>query len=264
MRLIAFSRAPAFIAAQERGLFAAEGLAVEFAPAASSAMQLDGLLAGEWDVAHTAADNVVSRIDAGADLRIVLVATLGIDHRLVGAPFVRKALDLDGRRLGVDATGTGYAVVAYALLAQAGLPRERYRVLSLGGSRERFAALIAGRVEAAMLNRAFDERALAQGCNVLADPSQRFPQLPGLTVAVRGAWAAAHGDEVIGYCRALIAGARASGATVPSIGEMAHAIQAARSLRQSVGLATKDDSGNADRYFDPSFARAADPALASG
>jgi len=264
VRLIAFSRAPALVAAFERGFFAAEGLEVTFTRATSSRAQLDALLAGEHDVAHTAADNVVARVDKGEDLRVVLVVDRGVDHRLIASPGIARPEDLAGRVLGVDSPESGHAIVAYTMLAEAGIARGRYRAVAVGSTAERYAALVAGTVDAALLSPPHDERAVGQGCHVLADAATRFADLPGLTVAVRGSWAAANADGVMRYCRALLAGARSSGGDdahplTRSIAEMEQALRAALALRRAAGLA----SGDIDvrRYFDPAYARAADPQL---
>lgn len=295
IRLIAFSRPPALVAALRAGFFAREGLEVVYTKATASGPQLDGLLAGTYDIAHTAADNVVARVDAGADLRIVLVADLGVDHRLVGGPGVRTLAGVAGGIFAVDAPDSGHAVLGYALLAEAGVARDAYRVLPVGATRMRLEAIRDGRAAAAMLNVPYDALAVAAGCHVLADAARRFPGHPGLTVAVRGAWGAAHRADVVAYCRALVAGARWAAdpantealavlvaeddgsdlarararvarekrLDVPSLARMAEAVRSVALLRTAVGLRPADQAGVTDvtRYFDPSYALAADPAL---
>jgi ABC-type nitrate/sulfonate/bicarbonate transport system substrate-binding protein len=264
VRLIAFSRAPAFVAAEERGLFAAERLAVSFTRATSSTAQLDALLAGEFDVAHSAADNVIARVDGtGADLRVVLVVDRGAEHRLIGSRDTATLRDMDGRLLGVDSPQSGHALMAYVLLTEAGVPRGRYRTLAVGGTAERYAALLEGRVDAALLSPPHDERAVGSGCHVLAETAERFADLPGLAVAVRRTWADANRDQVTAYCRALLAGARLARDERPlnaSVAEMTRTIEAACALRRATGMAS--GKIDASRYFDPSFAVAANPTLA--
>lgn len=293
MRLVAFSRPAALVVASRRGFFAAEGIEVEFTRTSSSRAQLDALVAGEYDVAHTAADNIVARVDAGDELRIVLVADRGVEHRLIGAQSVSSLRDMTGRRLGVDAPESGHAILAYVLLLEAGVARGTYEVVPIGATRDRYAALQGGRADAAMLNAPHDARAVAAGCHVLADAATRFPEHPGLTVAVREAWAREHRAEVEAYCRALIRGARfASDAAnreavvadlaadakvtpeeaaatyarerrdgVPTPEQMAASVASVCALRRTAGLA--DGPFDVTRYFDASYARAAGATLAS-
>jgi len=104
LRVIAFSRPAAFVVAEGEGFFADESLAVEHTQARGSAPQLDALVRGDFDLAHTAADNIVMRVDRdGADLAVVCVAELGVAQRLVVRPEIASIGELRGKDLGVDA-----------------------------------------------------------------------------------------------------------------------------------------------------------------
>src|SRR5919202_5638314 len=112
IRLIAFSRPVALLAAQAKGLFEREGLSVEVELTRGSIEQIRGLLEGKWDIAHTAADNVMAYVDReGADLFVFAVVDLGVGQTLVVRPDVTSFTDLRGRPLAVDALDTGYAFV---------------------------------------------------------------------------------------------------------------------------------------------------------
>ncbi len=209
LRLMAFSRPLALVAAEREGFFAAESLAIEYSQSRSSAPQLAALLAGELDLAHTAVDNVVLRVDRDrADLAVVLVAELGISQRLIVRADIETIAGLRGQTLGVDAVDSGYATLLYAMLARRGLPRDAYRVLSVGGTAERLEALLAGTIAGGMLGTPHDLEALAAGAHSLASASDEYPGYPALDVAARRGWARAHRDLVARYSRALITGVR--------------------------------------------------------
>ncbi len=260
LRVIGFGTPPALAAAIDAGFFAREGIAVELTRTPSSERQLRGLLAGEWDVAHTAVDNVFQYVDAeGADLVLVLVGEIGTDVRLVA----RDAADiasLAGKRLGVDSPRSGYALLGYLILARKGIASGGYDVLQVGGSTERAQALIAGKVDLAMLGSPQVEQAVAAGCRVLADAAAYAPGYPALSVAVRRTWAAAHRDLLVRYCRALLAAIRSTAAAgrdasaPPSPVEMRSAVGRALALRREVLGAGPVDL---DRYLDLSYAEAA-------
>src|SRR2546429_8822918 len=110
LRVIAFSRPAAFVVAEGEGFFADESLAVEYTQARGSAPQLDALVRGEFDLAHTAADNIVMRVDRdGADLAVVCVAELGVAQRLGGRPGVATVGGVRGQGLGGGAVEGGRA-----------------------------------------------------------------------------------------------------------------------------------------------------------
>ncbi len=208
LRLMAFSRPLALVAAEREGFFAAESIAIAYSQSRGSAPQIAALLAGELDLAHTAVDNVVLRVDRdGADLAVVLVAELGISQRLVVRADIESVAALHGQTLGVDAVDSGYATLLYAMLARRGLPREAYRVLSVGGTAERLEALLAGKIAGGMLGTPHDLQALAAGARSLASASEEYPGYPALGVAARRSWAREHRDLVARYSRALVKGA---------------------------------------------------------
>src|SRR5438552_3516704 len=128
LRVIAFSRPAAFVVAEGEGFFADESLAVEHTQARGSAPQLDALVRGDFDPAHTAADNIVMRVDRdGADLAVVCVAELGVAQRLVVRPEIATIGELRGKDLGVDAIESGYATLLYNILDRRGVARRASR-----------------------------------------------------------------------------------------------------------------------------------------
>jgi ABC-type nitrate/sulfonate/bicarbonate transport system substrate-binding protein len=254
LRVIGFGTPPALAAALEGG-FAREGIDVDLTRTPSSERQIRGLLAGEWDVAHTAVDNVFEYVDAeGADLVLVLVGEIGTDVRLVA----RDAADiasLAGKRMGVDSPRSGYALLGYLILARNGVARGGYDVLQVGGSTERARALTQGRVDFAMLGSPHAEEAAGAGCRVLADAAAYAPGYPALSVAVRRTWAAAHRDVLIRYCRALLAAIRSTAPSgPPPVAEMRASVGRALALRREV---LGDGPLEVGRYIDLAYAEAA-------
>lgn len=291
LRVIGFGKPPALAVAVREGWFAREGIDIDFTRTPSSERQIRGMLAGEWDVAHTAVDNVFEYVDQeNADLVLVLVGEVGTDIRLIA----REATDLAqlaGKRLGVDSPRSGYALMAYLILAKHGIDRSRYEVVQVGGSTERGKALAAGKVDFAMLGSPHDEEALAAGSRVLAESARYIPGYPALTVAVRRTWATVHRDLLTRYCRALLGAIRVAadparrdatlaalaaelgtdlgsaarvydraarsreGSAPPSVEEMRASVRRALDMRRSVtGTGSAD---GLDRYIDLSFAEAA-------
>jgi len=141
-----------------------------------------------------------------------------------------------------------------------------------------------------MLAPPHDLRALAEGARVLASAADDFPGYPGVTVAARRSWARAHHDLVTRYCRALLAAARWAADRAnrerviellgPEAGSPNAAVamyeaedrarevaaptlaQAHAAMARVVELRHPGRPPEVERYFDPSFTAAADPALA--
>ncbi len=291
VRVIGFGKPPALALALHDGWFAREGIEVAFTRTPSSQRQIRGLLAGEWDIAHTAVDNVFEYVDTeDADLALVLVGEVGTDIRLMSHD-VTDIASLRGKRLGVDSPRSGYALMAYLILAQHGIDRSGYEIVEAGGSTTRGKALADGSVDFAMLGVPHDEDALAAGCHVLAEASTYVPRYPAMTVATKRSWAVAHRDLLTRYLRALLGAVRAAaeparreatiaalaaeidtdataaariydraqrareGSAPPTVEEMRASVSRALEMRRSV--TGGGPSASLDRYIDLSFAEAA-------
>lgn len=187
--------------AQERGLFAGRGLEVRLAAAPSSAQQLASLKEGRIHIAMTAMDNVVA---AGGDVFAFLGLTSGGRSALMVAPQIRRYAELKDRELAVDAVATGYAFVLMAMLERGGVHPGEYRLVSVGGSRDRLAALRSGKVAGALLNAPADAMAEAAGFARLGSSSDVLERYQGSVGAARRSWAASRGDTLVAYTRAMI------------------------------------------------------------
>jgi ABC-type nitrate/sulfonate/bicarbonate transport system substrate-binding protein len=206
LRVMGFSGSsnwPIFVA-QEKGLFARHGVEVRLSPAPNSATQLASLIDGRIDIAMTAFDNVVAYEDGG------IFAFLGVNNggrfNLMVAPTVKGYADLKGRALAVDALSTGYAFVLMAMLQRGGgLAVGEYALVSVGGSRERLAALRSGKVAGTLLNAPQDAAAEAAGFLRLANSGEAVNRYQGSVGAARRSWAAANSDALVRYIRAYVA-----------------------------------------------------------
>ena len=186
LRIMGFggsSNWPIFVA-QDNGLFARHGLEVELSTARDSTTQLAMLSEGRIDIAMTAFDNVVA-YDERHDHANGIVAFVGVNNggrsSLVAAPRFADIAALRGGRLGVDALASGYAFVLQELLRAGGLEPHDYLLVSVGGSRQRWEALSAGRVDATLLNAPYDGTAQDAGFRKL---EQRIDEWGIFTVSL--------------------------------------------------------------------------------
>ena len=250
VRLITFSRSPALVVAEQQDLFEREGLTVQAEITRGSVEQIRGLLAGTWDVAHTAADNVMAYVDKEhADLFVFAVADLGVGQNLVVRSDVTSYADLRGQTLGVDALDTGFAFVLRRMLERNRLPWGSYELVAVGSTPERMQALRDGRVAGCLLSSGPDQQAEREGFRMLEPASAYFRLYPGLTAATTRRWANQHEAELLGYTRGLLAGARAAGGGPPSIEEVMASLEVVRQLRHDM---TGTGAG-LDAYVDLSY-----------
>src|SRR3954466_6733127 len=95
--------------AQEKGFFAKNGVDVRVTPTPSSVFQLTNLIAGKFDIAMTAIDNLIAYRENQGEEPVPgpdLFAFMGSDNgflRLVSTPEVPTIRALKGKTVSVDA-----------------------------------------------------------------------------------------------------------------------------------------------------------------
>lgn len=195
--------------AQTKDFFAREALEVALTPTRDSVFQLTQLIAGAFDVAITAMDNVVAYQEGQGEAPVGgepdLFAFMGGDDgflRLVVRSEVRSYADLRGRTLSVDALTTGFAFVLRKMLARGGLEEGAYTLVSAGGVRERWEALKAGAHAGTLLLTPFELLAESAGFRRLGDAVDALGRYQGHLGAARRSWARSHAGELVGFMRA--------------------------------------------------------------
>ena len=196
--------------AQEKGLFAKNGLEVKLTPTPSSVFQLTNLIDGKFDIAMTAIDNLIAYREGQGEapkLGPDLFAFMGSDNgflRLVTVPEVKSFKELRGKELSVDALTTGYAFVLLEVLERNGLKKDRdYTTASAGGVLQRFQALMDKKHAGTLLLSPFEVQAEARGFNRLANAVDVLGRYQGLVGGARKAWAEQNREAVVGYIRAF-------------------------------------------------------------
>ena len=202
-------------AAAEHGFFARHGIEVAIQGTPSSAAQFAGLMEGRVDIASTAMDNVVAYAEgqgeapgaAGVPQDVIAVAGINDGFlRLVTVPEVRSFADLRGKELSVDALTTGFAFVLRRALERGGLAPGEATLVRVGGTAERFAALMEKRQAGTLLSLPLDAVAAQRGFTVLANPSELLGAYQGLTFAVRRDWARGNGPRLVAFLRGYLGG----------------------------------------------------------
>jgi len=196
--------------AQEKGLFAKNGIEVRITPTPSSVFQLTNLIDGKFDIAMTAIDNLIAYREGQGEVPKPgpdLFAFMGGDNgflRLVTVPEVKSFGDLRGKTLSVDALTTGYAFVLLEILERNGLQKDRdYTTAAAGGVLQRFQALMEKKHAGTLLLSPFEVQAEARGFNRLANATDVLGRYQGLVGGARRAWAEQNRDAVVGYIRAF-------------------------------------------------------------
>ena len=198
--------------AQERGMFAKNGVDPKIILTPNSVAQLTGLIDGKFDIAMTAIDNLIAYREGQGEAKVDgpdLIAVMGADNgflRLVAVPEVKTYADLKGKTVSVDARTTGYAFVLFEMLERAGLKEPAYQVERAGGVLQRFQQLLEKKHAATLLLSPFEVQAEAKGFNRLGDGLATLKTYQGLVAGVRQSWANQNRKAVTGYIKAYVEG----------------------------------------------------------
>ena len=172
--------------AQDLGLFARHGVAVELETTPGSVAQWTSLAEGRAQLAITLADNVVAYREGQGEAEVVVddaVALMTLDTRamptLVTRPDVRSYADLRGGTLSVDAVKTGYALVLVSMLEHGGLSPTDYRLERVGGVAQRFAAMQQHVHAGSLFNSPLEGLLIRAGLQPARHRAQHRAALPG-------------------------------------------------------------------------------------
>ena len=196
--------------AEERGLFAQHGVAVNVVTTPGSVFQWTTLAKGETQIAITLMDNVLAYREGQGEPGIVVndaIALMSVDTRampaLVTTPDIRTYAGLKGKSLAVDALRTGNALVLMGMLERAGLGPDDYRFIQVGGVAQRFEGMKRSEFAGSLFNSPFQGLLQQAGFNILDTSATLLDHFQGHVVATRKAWATANRSAVVGFLRAF-------------------------------------------------------------
>ncbi len=213
LEVIVFAGASALpiYVAQDKGFFAKEGLTVNVTATPSSGFQMSNLINGKFQIAGTAADNLIAyqegqgtaAVEGPVDLVIVMGGS-STELALMAQPTIKTIGELKGKQFALDSLSTGYAFVLRKMLQKNGLEPKDYEFVAVGGTRERLESLKEGKMSAALVSEPFTTQAKNAGYTFLGEAvSSVGPYLASVQIANR-AWAKQNEAAMVGYIRGLV------------------------------------------------------------
>ena len=197
--------------AQRQGFLTKEGLAADITGTPNSVYLIQHLLAGDFDLAHTAIDNIIAYVEGAGEVPVEnggsLAAFMGTDNgvlSMIARPEFKTFGDLRGKRIGVDALSTGFVFVMKRLFAMHGVQPNEYQLVPVGGGAVRYKALAAGEIDGTIINSPFELLAEAAGLTNLGSAIGALGHYQGVSCASTRGWAAKNSDALQGYIRAYV------------------------------------------------------------
>jgi ABC-type nitrate/sulfonate/bicarbonate transport system substrate-binding protein len=215
IKLIGFgggTNVPSWVAI-DKGFFLKEGLKVTQDVTPGSKEQMQDIMAGKYQFASTAFDNIVAYTEGeGTDKfpNYDVVAIAGVHsgmNSVVVRPEIKKYADLKGKVAAVDSPTSGYATVMYQIIKEkSGLEKDKdYTTVSVGGTGARVKALKDGAAHVAMISSPNDMQLKDEGFTIIGDAATEIGDFQGSAYAVRKSYAKDHPKEVEAFVRAIVA-----------------------------------------------------------
>jgi NitT/TauT family transport system substrate-binding protein len=189
------------------GIYKKHGFDVENIQVGSSATVVQSLIAGEVSFAHVGAVPVVAAVASGIDLKIIAVFMNRFNYVMATLPELQKPQDLKGKTLAISRFGSGDEFATREALRRWGLdPDKDVRMLQVGLTVARMAALQGRHVQASLLSPPQIVEVQRMGLNVLADLSDLDVEYAHYTLVTRGSLIAENRRLVERFMKAYVDG----------------------------------------------------------
>jgi NitT/TauT family transport system substrate-binding protein len=190
-------------AALEKGYFDRAGLKLDIVATGGSAKAGQQLAAGAINIGEAGLPDLLRPIDQGAPIKIIAYEVAEPPYKLVGRKDVHSIAELKGKKVMIGGTKDITLIYLEALAKPAGLKASDFDLLYAGATTARFAALLSGGVDAAILTSPFDFQALGQGYSDLGSVHKVLPGLPFTGYGLNTAWGAANRNTVVSFLRVV-------------------------------------------------------------
>ncbi len=196
--------------ARDEGYFANEGLDVTFQTIQGDPTTIQAVIGGSLQFASAGLLSTLKAIAQGASLKVFAAPTRSHDYVVVANENVKSSEDLINYTLGVFGPGDITETLLVLYFEKKSVVKDKLQLVSLGGSTERLQALLAKRVDAAILHT--DDALLAtreQGFHVLVNLVEELP-LPMSALLTTPATLEQHRSTAVKIARAVASSVEAA------------------------------------------------------
>ena len=183
--------------ATESGCAKENGFEIDMLPVGGGGAQQ--LAAGALNVSQSGFPDYFRAIDQGAEMKLFINNNSAPPYSVHAKPAIKKIADLKGRTITIGGVKDVTLIYIQPLLASAGLKASDVDFIYAKATADRFTALNAGGVDAAILNPPASFRADGLGFTKLGEISDYMKDYPFTVWAVHTGWAAKNRGAVVGF-----------------------------------------------------------------
>jgi NitT/TauT family transport system substrate-binding protein len=199
----------AMYVAEDTGIFAANGLDVTIIDAASPVGATQELIGGSIQFGSVTSTQMIEAVQSGAGIVSLWQNINKPPYYMIGKKGMTSVAQLKGgKTLIVSGPSAITRVFADAMLAGHGVKQDDVVFTYAGATNARFAALLSGGVDAAILLPPFSFRAISLGYPILDDVQKYYKNFPFDTYAASTSWLPTHHSETVAFLKSIAAGVR--------------------------------------------------------
>lgn len=234
-----------------KGFAAKQGLKLEEVQVDNDQIALKALLAGELDSFEGGPSGSMIAASRGADVKIIGCDWPGLPHGVFVRGNIATLQDLKGKTIAISQPGAMPDQLVRALLAKYGMTQDDVKFANLGGDNDRYKALVAGVVDAAVVSGEYTPIAAKAGARMLVPAREIFPDYLRGCIMTNSATLSGRHDALVRYLAAEMAALRYA---------VTHREETLALTREITGIAA-DDPRPAYIYDDAIRTHAVDPEL---
>ena len=186
--------------AQHFGWFKEAGVEVDMLTVGGGAAQQ--LVAGAIHIGYSGFPDFIRAANQGAPLKIVINGIGTPPYAIYSKPAIKSIKELKGKVISIGAAKDITTIYTDAFLKSAGLSAKDVDFIYAKATPDRFAALVAGGVDAAILFPPFTFRAGGQGFTNLGDIEPHLKDYPFTVYAVNTGWAQKNEAAMLAFVKA--------------------------------------------------------------
>jgi NitT/TauT family transport system substrate-binding protein len=161
--------------ASQRKFFDKVGLNVEMVKVKNDQIGLKAALAGELDSYEGGPGGAIVADSRGVDVKVIGCSWLTVPHGIFVHNDINSMAELKGKTIAISAPGSFPDILARAALAKFKVPQDQVKFATVGGDLDRYKALVAGVVQAAVVSGEYLPLAEKQKIKMLVSGREALP-----------------------------------------------------------------------------------------
>ena len=196
----------ALFVADAKGFFKQEGLKVETIATRASSSAVQELAAGSVQIASSGMPDHLRGIAEGAPMKMFMNQIGTPPYTVYAKRSIKSVKDLKGKKVIIGGPRDVTRYYVETLFKKKGLAPGSYDYIYAGATSDRFAALVSGGADAAILLPPFSFKAKQMGFTNLGDVQTMLSDFPFTVYSYNTNWAATHRKALVDFAVAMLKG----------------------------------------------------------